>query len=203
MKILIACECSGTVRDEFRKLGHDAWSCDILDTTASPKFHIKNCVYEVIGDGWDMMIAHPPCTFLCCSGNGWMNHPLYPNRAADREEAARFFMDLVNAPISKIAVENPIGVMSSRFRKPDQIVQPWMFGDEAQKSTCLWLKGLPKLIPTNIVGRGEFITHASGKKKPKWFADALNLSAEERRSVRSKTFQGIAKAMAEQWGGQV
>lgn len=160
------------------------------------------------------MIAHPPCTFLSSSGAQWYYHPddkllpiekrrphpKYPTRALDREMGVGFFMALMNAPIAHIAVENPVGIMSTRFRKPDQIVQPYWFGDEATKSTCLWLKNLPVLNPTNMVGKGEILTLSNGTKIPKWFSDAFRLPKEERQKVRSKTFPGFAEAMAEQWG---
>jgi hypothetical protein len=141
---------------------------------------------------------HPPCTHLCVSGARW-----WPAKVADGSQQAGidFFLALANANIPKIAVENPIGLMSKKYRKPDQIIQPWQFGDEAQKSTCLWLKGLPKLIPTNIVGTGEIVTFKSGVRQPKWYFETLKLSAVERTKARNRTFQGIANAMATQWGG--
>ena len=161
------------------------------------------------------MIAHPPCTYLAVSGAQWFYHPedkelpvgdrrphpKYPTRTADREDAIRFFMALANAPIEKIAIENPIGVISSRWRKPDQIVQPFMFGDNARKTTCFWLKNLPLLEPTKLVDEGERIYFKSGKSQPKWYSDAFVKAKtnEERRTLRSKTFQGMAKAMASQW----
>ena len=217
MKVLIACEESQAVTKAFRELGHEAYSCDILPASGGhPEWHIQRDVFEVINEGWDLMVAHPPCTFLAVSGASWYYHPedknlpveqrrphpKYPNRAMDREMAVGFFMALMNAPIERIAVENPIGIMSSRFRKPDQIIQPWQFGDSASKSTCLWLKNLPKLTATDIVDKGEVVTCSSGKSMPKWYADALYTAntKEERQTLRSKTFPGIAKAMAEQWG---
>ena len=162
-----------------------------------------------------MMIAHPPCTYLAVSGAQWYYHPddkhlpvekrrphpKYPNRAKDREEAIEFFIALANAPIEKIVIENPIGIISSRYKKPDQVVQPFMFGDEARKTTCLWLKNVPPLKPTKMVGEGERIYFKSGKSQPKWYSDAFvkSKSHEERRTMRSKTFPGMAKAMAKQW----
>lgn len=231
LNVLVACEESQRVCAEFRMLGHNAYSCDILSCSGGhPEWHFKQDVLEVIKnnggmletgeelfiDGeWDIMVAHPPCTYLSSSGAKWYYHPddkglpiekrrphpKFPNRAADREEAASFFMELMNAPIKHIAVENPIGIMSTRFRKADQIVQPYYFGDEATKSTCLWLKNLPLLEPTNIVGKGEMVELSSGKKLPKWYSDALvkAKTPEERRNLRSKTFPGFAKAIAEQW----
>ena len=231
MNVLIACEESQRVCIEFRKLGHNAYSCDILPSSGGhSEWHFKQDVFEVIKNKgeiletgneyyiegeWDLMIAHPPCTYLAVSGASWYYHPedknlpfdkrrphpKFPNRAYDREEAVKFFMKIINSNIEHIAVENPIGIMSTRYRKPDQIIQPYYFGEEFSKKTCLWLKNLPLLKPTKIVGKGEIITYASGKRMAKWFSDALTKSKtpEERRSLRSKTFLGIAKAMAKQW----
>lgn len=211
MKVLIACEESQAVTKEFRKLGHEAFSCDILPCSGGhPEWHYQQDVFEVIDKGWDMMIAHPPCTFLAVSGARWLynkdgskNEERWRNQA----EALDFVQRLMDAPINKIAIENPISVISSQIRKPDQIVHPWMFGDKASKSTCFWLKNLPLLEPTNIVEKGEFVDFISKKgvkkKQPKWYFDALSKAktAEERRTLRSKTFMGIANAMADQWGG--
>ena len=209
MKILVACEESQAVTKELRKLGHQAFSCDLLPCSGGyPEWHFKQDVFEVIKQGWDMMIAHPPCTFLAVSGARWLynkdgskNVERYKNQA----EALDFVQKLMDAPINKIAIENPISVISSNIRKPDQIIQPYMFGDKAQKSTCLWLKNLPKLVPTDIVDKGEFIEFISKKgvkkKQPKWYFDALKdaKTPAERRTLRSKTFKGIAEAMATQW----
>ena len=209
MKILVACEESQAVTKELRKLGHQAFSCDLLPCSGGhPEWHFKQDVFEVIKQGWDMMIAHPPCTFLAVSGARWLynkdgskNVERYKNQA----EALDFVQKLMDAPINKIAIENPISVISSNIRKPDQIIQPYMFGDKAQKSTCLWLKNLPKLVPTDIVEKGEFIEFISKKgvkkKQPKWYFDALKdaKTPAERRTLRSKTFKGIAEAMATQW----
>ena len=203
MKILVACEESQAVTKELRYLGHEAYSCDLLACSGgNPKWHLKQNVFEVIDDGWDMMIAFPPCTDLAVSG---ARH--FKRKVADgsQQKSIDFFMALANCDILKIAIENPIGIMSGKWRKPDQIIQPWMFGDKAQKSTCLWLKGLPKLTPTNIVDKGEFFEFISkkGEKKrmPMWYYQALKIAKtpEQRRTLRSKTFEGIAKAMAEQW----
>ena len=202
MKILIACEFSGTVRDAFIGGGHDAMSCD-LEPTSVPGPHYQGNVMDIINDGWDLMIAHPPCTYLTVTGNKWFKPEYanrFPTRHQDREDAANFFMALANANIPKIAIENPIGVMSTRYKKPSQVVHPWQFGHEASKSTCLWLKGLPLLQPTNVVSKGEFVTYKSGKRMTKWYADAASLSPKERAKVRNTTFQGIADAMATQWG---
>ena len=161
------------------------------------------------------MIAHPPCTYLAVSGARWFYHPddkhlptekrrahpRFPDRAQKREEALDFFTRLCEAPIKHIAVENPVGTVNTRYRKPDQTVQPWMFGDEASKKTCLWLKNLPHLKPTKIVGEGEKVVLSSGRSLPKWYSDSFNtkISTEERRTLRSKTFQGFANAIASQW----
>jgi hypothetical protein len=209
MRILVACEESQAVTKELRKLGHEAFSCDLLPCSGGyPEWHYQQDVFEVIDKGWDMMIAHPPCTFLAVSGARWLynkdgskNEERWKNQA----EALDFVRRLMDAPIDKIAIENPISVISSNIRKPEQIIQPWMFGDKAQKSTCLWLKNLPLLEPTDIVEKGEFIEFISKKgvkkKQPKWYFDALKnaKTPEERRTLRSKTFKGIAEAMAKQW----
>lgn len=204
-KILVACEESQTVTKILRELGHQAFSCDLLPCSGGhPEWHYQQDVFQVIGQGWDLMIAHPPCTFLSVSGarhlynkDGSKNLDRWTNQKL----ALDFVQALMNAPIEKIAIENPVSVISSQIRKPDQIIQPWMFGDEATKTTCLWLKNLPKLEPTNIVGKGERTVFKSGKSHPKWYADALAnaKSPGERRTLRSKTFEGIARAMATQW----
>lgn len=231
MKVLVACEESQAVTKELRLLGHEAYSCDLLKCSGGhPEWHFNMDVFKVIenkggslqnGDNvkikgnWDLMIAHPPCTFLSVSGARWYYHPddrdipfkqrrphpRFPNRAKDREDALEFFIKLLEAPIERIAVENPVGIVSTRYKKPNQTVHPWMFGDEASKATCLWLKNLPLLTPTNIVGKGERVLLSSGKSLPKWYSDALTLSKSdaERRTMRSKTFEGLARAMAEQW----
>lgn len=204
MRVLVACEFSGTVRDAFLKQGHYAMSCDLepCDSSTSGD-HYQGNVLDILNHGWDLMIAHPPCTYLTVTGNKWFKPEYkdrFPTRAQDREDAKEFFMQLVNAPIDKIAIENPIGIMSTVYRKPDQIIQPWQFGHEASKATCLWLKNLPKLEHTNVVDKGEFVTYKSGKRMSKWYADAASLSPKEREKIRNKTFQGIADAMAQQWG---
>jgi len=216
MRILIACEESQAVTIELRKLGHEAFSCDILPCSGEhPEWHIQGDVLEQLDKGWDMMVAHPPCTYLSVSGARWMYHPddkhlptkerrphpKFPNRRQQQTEGLQFVQALMDAPIDKIAIENPVSVISSQIRKPDQIVQPYHFGDEARKTTCLWLKNLPKLKHTNMVGQGEVTTYASGRTMPKWYADALKLPPKERQKLRSKTFPGIAQAIAEQWGG--
>lgn len=190
MRILIACECSGKVRDAFVKRGHDVLSCD-LQPTEVPGPHYQGSVFDVIDACWDLIIAHPPCTHLAVSG---AKH--FPAKRLDGRQAAAisFFMRMVNAPAPMVAIENPVGIMSTLYREPDQIIQPWQFGDEFQKSTCLWLKGLPLLQHTKIVGKGEFVTTPSGKRLPKWYSDNKDSK------TRSRTFDGIAEAMASQWG---
>jgi hypothetical protein len=200
MKILIACEYSGAVRDQFIKLGHEAMSCDLLPTDV-PGPHYQGDVFDIINEGWDMMIAFPPCTHLAVSGAAWFEEKRKDGR---QDEALQFVRDLMNAPIEKIAIENPLGIISSRIKPYDQIIQPWMFGDPFQKSTCLWLKGLQPLKATKIVHKGEFKewTNSKGQKKrqPMWFFESLS-KGDLRWKIRSQTFPGIAKAMAEQWTG--
>ena len=192
MRVLIACEYSGTVRDAFIARGHEALSCDLLPTDA-PGPHYQGDVRDILDDGWDLMIAHPPCTHLAVSGARW-----FKDKGPQQAEALDFVRLLLDAPIPRIALENPVSIISSRIRKPDQCIQPWQFGHEASKRTCLWLKGLPKLQPTNIVSAGEFITYTSGKRMPKWYAELRN--HPDRWKLRSTTFPGIAAAMADQWG---
>ena len=210
MRILVACEESQAVTKELRKLGHEAFSCDLLPCSGGhSEWHYQQDVFEVIEKGWDMMIAHPPCTFLAVSGARWLYNKdgsKNEDRWNSQAEALDFVQRLMDAPIDKIAIENPISVISSQIRKPDQIIQPWMFGDKAQKSTCLWLKSLPKLEPTDIVGKGEFkewVCKKTGKNKKQalWYYEALQKAKTpaERRTLRSKTFKGIAEAMANQW----
>ena len=195
MKILVACEFSGTVREAFAKLGHDAWSCDI-ESTSLPGNHYQGDMFDIVNNGWDLIIAHPPCTHLAVSG---ARH--FEKKRADgrQQQGIDFFMRVINIDVPKLAVENPIGIMSTLYRKPEQIIQPFEYGHEATKSTCLWLKGLPLLKPTNIVSKGEFVTFPSGKRMNKWYADSSKLSPKEREKWRNKTFQGIADAMAKQW----
>ena len=204
MKVLIACEFSGAVRDAFIKAGHEAMSCDLLPTEA-PGPHYQGSVLDILYDGWDLMVAHPPCTYLTLTGNKWFKPEYaarFPTRHKDRKEAIEFFMLLANAPIPKIAIENPIGVMSSRYRKPNQIIQPWQYGFPTTKATCLWLKGLPNLVPTNIVSKGEVVISKSGNRMSKWYYETSKLPLKNgiRAKARSVTFQGIADAMAAQWG---
>ena len=204
MRVLVACEFSGIVRDAFRARGHDAISCDLLPSER-PGPHIQGDVLPHLGDGWDLMIAHPPCTDLALSGARW-----WPAKKADgRQQAAvEFFRRLTEAPIPRKAVENPIGIMSRLYRRPDQIVQPYWFGDSVQKATCLWLWGLPRLTPTKVVDRGPICTAPNGKKHGgahtmrglvttpvAWH----NRHPKDRGLWRSRTFPGLATAMAEQW----
>jgi hypothetical protein len=206
MRVLVACEESQAVTIELRKLGHEAFSCDLLPCSGGhPEWHFKEDMFEVIKrePKFDLMIAFPPCTDLAVSG---ARH--FERKIADgsQSKSIKFFMDVINADVERIAVENPIGIMSRLYKKPNQIIQPYWFGDKAQKSTCLWLKNLPNLEPTDIVEKGEFKEwndRKTGKLKRQalWYYEALQKakSPEERRTLRSKTFQGIANAMAEQW----
>ena len=206
MKVLVACEESQRVTLAFRELGHKAYSCDIEPCSGGhPEWHIQGDALDVINDGWDLLIAHPPCTYLTVTGNRWFNVERYGEKAIERhrlrEEAATFFMNFVQADCPRIAVENPIGYMSTVFRKPDQIIHPYMFGDPERKATCLWLKGLIPLKPTNVV-EPRIVRYKNGKGTDSaWHVETLKLPPKERAKERSKTFPGIAKAMAEQWGG--
>ncbi len=204
MRILLACEESQAVTKELRAKGHEAFSCDILPCSGGhPEWHLQQDVTELLKQKWDMIIAFPPCTYLTVTGNRWFNIERYGDKAikrhADRKEAIDFFMMFAYADCEKIAIENPVGVMSSEWRKPNQIINPYQFGDAFEKKTCLWLKGLPELKPTNIVEPPKRTEFKSGKTMPSWYADAWKLPKEERAKLRSKTFPGIAKAMAEQW----
>ncbi|MES2783394.1 MAG: DNA cytosine methyltransferase [Pseudomonadota bacterium] len=190
MRVLVACEFSATVRDAFRALGHDAWSCDLLPTDGDPRWHYQDSIFHVLAKGhwhWDLMIAHPPCTDLSVSG---ARH--FPAKIADGRQgrALDFVRSLMAAPVERIAIENPISVISSKIRKPDQIIQPWQFGHGETKATCLWLQGLPKLVPTDIVEGREQKMFRLPPSADRW-------------KLRSKTYAGIAAAMAMQWGGVV
>lgn len=195
MRVLIACEFSGVVRDAFRARGHDAWSCDLLPAEDGSAYHIRGDVLDAIIAGcpsrphspympheWDLMIAHPPCTHLAVSGARW-----FKDKLAEQAEALEFVRKLMSAPIPRIAIENPVSIISSRIRKPDQIIQPWMFGHGETKATCLWLKNLPKLLPTSIVDGREARVHRLPPTPDRW-------------KLRSITYPGIAAAMAAQWG---
>ena len=206
MNILVACEESGTVRDAFIQRGHNAISCDIIPSS-SPGPHLQQDVTPILKEKWDLIIAFPPCTHLAVSG---AKHFEKKRLNGKQREAINFFMKFINANSEKIAIENPVGIISGNYikkhfpdlckkydlpKKSTQIIQPWQFGHEAQKTTCLWLKNLPKLKPTKLVDKGEFWVSPDGKKRmPKWFSD------NKCSKIRSKTFQGIAEAMAEQWG---
>ena len=196
MRVLVACEFSGTVRDAFIRNGHEAISCD-LEPTDAPGPHYQGDVFDIIDDGFDLMIAHPPCTHLAISG---ARHFAKKREDGRQQQGIDFFMKLTNSNIPRYAIENPVGIMSSFFRKPDQIIQPWQYGYNTTKATCLWLKGLPLLKPTNIVDKGGVWTAKSGKRMSQWFYDSSRLPPKEREKMRNKTFQGIADAMANQWG---
>ena len=225
MNVLVACEESQRVCAAFREKGHNAFSCDILPCSGGhPEWHIEKDVLKVINpenDGemeaisfwtmddkihiverWDLIIAHPPCTYLTLAGNKWFKPEFadrFPDRQKQRKEAVDFFMAIANADCDKIAIENPVGIMSSQWRKPDQYIEPYMFGDPEKKKTGFWLKGLPLLKPTNIVE--PVIIHCkSGANEPRWHMETMHLPKEERSRVRSQTFPGIAKAFADQWG---
>lgn len=217
MNALIAFEESQEITKAFREKGIEAFSCDLEPCSGGyPQYHFQCDVRDVLDNRWDLMIAHPPCTYLSVSGAKWYYHPddkdlpykerrphpRFPDRAEHREEAVSLFMELTDAPIDHIAIENPVGIMSTRYRKPDQIIQPYQFGEPHAKKTCLWIQGLPLLQPTEEV-EPEYVTTKSGKRMPKWYNDAWNLPEHERRKVRSKTFEGVAKAMADQWGDAV
>lgn len=200
MRVLVACEFSGIVRNAFAAKGHDAWSCDLLPSE-TPGKHIQGDALEAIKEGWDLMIAHPPCTHLACSGAAWFERKRVNGQQA---EGIRLFMKFATASIERICIENPVGIMSTIWREPDQVIQPFYFGDEFQKTTCLWLKNLRPLVRIlesdlfdlkTHVGRGEMVKFASGKIMPKWYADARGDGHK-----RSKTFSGVANAMADQWG---
>lgn len=180
-KVLVACEFSGRVRQAFKEQGFEAWSCDLLDTEI-PGLHFKGDVREVLYDKWDLIIGFPPCTRLAVSGARW-----FKGREKEQEDAICFFRTLLNAPCERIAIENPVSVISTRIRKPDQIIQPWQFGEPEQKATCLWLKNLPKLKPTKVLNEREQRVWKESPGPDRW-------------KRRSRTYLGIAKAMAEQWG---
>lgn len=227
MKVLIACEESQRVCIAFRKRGHEAYSCDIQEPSGGhPEWHIFGDALKAIEGGrvttmdgkthdigrWDLLIAHPPCTYLTVSGNRYFNVDKYGNKARERLlarlDAARFFLAFALSDIPKIAVENPVGVMSTLFRKPDQIIQPYFFGDNARKTTCLWLKGLHQLEPTNVVEPGQILkggysVNASANYATDENGKILRWSDPRTAKERSKTFPGIAEAMAEQWGGGI
>jgi hypothetical protein len=197
MKILLACEESQTVCQEFRNLGHEAYSNDILETSGShPEWHLQGDVQDYLYHDWDLIIAFPPCTDLASSGAAWFEQ----KRKDGRQEASiNFFMLFTKLDCQRVVIENPVGIMSSQYRKPDQIIQPHQFGDPYEKRTCLWLKGVPLLKATNQVKPEARTIYASGKSMPTWYADAWGKPKSDRSRIRSKTFPGIAKAMANQW----
>jgi len=206
MKVLVACEESQTVAKAFRELGHEAYSCDIEPCSGGhPEWHIQDDVLDHFKDGWDMMIAHPPCTYLTVTANKWLKDQparksgalVGDERRRARGEAVKFFMVLVSADIPRICIENPVGIMSSHWRKPDQIVQPFQFGHPEPKKTCLWLKNLRLLVPTGVV-EPEYMISNSGKRLARWYYQPSQ--SPERQKMRNKTFPGIARAMATQWG---
>lgn len=187
LRVLVACEYSGRVRNAFRAFGHDAWSCDLLPSEDDSRFHVEGDCLALLGEGWDLLIAHPPCTHLAVSG---ARHFAAKRADGRQQDAIDFFMALANAPVPRIAVENPVCIMSSVWRKPDQTIQPWQFGHGETKATCLWLKGLTPLRATNIVPGREARVHRMPPGPDRW-------------KERSRTFEGIASAMAEQWGNPV
>lgn len=214
-KALVACEYSRTTANRLVSLGFYTVSCDILDPDTDG-IHYKGDVRDILDDGWDLLIGHPPCTYLAVSGSGWFYHPedkhlpkesrrphpKYPNRKNDREKAVDFFLCLYNSNIKYIALENPVSVLSSLFRKPDQTIQPYWFGDDAEKKTCLWTKNLPKLVPTDIITPTRVTVESSGKTYSKWWWDTCLLPTKngERSHARNKSFDGIADAFRDQWG---
>lgn len=227
MKILVACEESQAVTKELRRLGHEAYSCDIEPCSGGrPEWHINgNCLpllspkddgelkaicFSTMNDEihivekWDMIIAHPPCTYLTNAGNKWFKleyKDRFPDRQKQREEAVKFFMEIWNADCDKVAIENPQGIMSTRFRPPDQYIEPYMFGDQEKKKTGFWLRGISPLKPTKVV-EPIIVKCKSGAMEPRWHMETMKLPAKERSKQRSKTFPGVARAMAEQWAGK-
>lgn len=193
MRVLVACEFSGVVRDAFTAAGHDATSCDLLDSE-KPGKHIKGNVLEVLEQDWDLIIAHPPCTYLASSGARW-----WPTRASEQAKAIGFFLIFAHVPCPRVAIENPVGIMSTAWRKSDQIIQPFQFGHPEWKTTCLWLKGLPKLVPTGCVEADKTV---GGGKRPGRISSAIHRMSpgKHRQRERSRTYAGIAAAMADQWG---
>ena len=194
MRVLVACEESQAVTKALRAKGHEAFSCDLLPASGGhPEYHMQCNVLEVLDQGWDMMIGFPPCDHLAVSGARW-----FPEKRADgrQQQGVELFLALAHAPIPRVAIENPVGIMSTLWRKPDQIIQPWQFGDEATKTTCLWLRNMPPLMPTKVVGKGALRLMRNGSYHPLWISDAPH---KNRKVIRSRTFPGIAEAMASQW----
>ena len=224
MKVLVACEESQAVCIAFRNLGHEAYSCDLQECSGGhPEWHIVgdvlplingNCEFctvdgtmHVIDGKWDLLIAHPPCTYLTCTANRWLDTGKYGAKAwermKERKKAISFFYKFVMSNCDKVVIENPVGAMSTAYRKPDQIIQPYFFGDPFEKKTCLWLKGVNPLIPTNVCKPEKRHFFKSSNSMPEWYVKLASLPKEERSKARSKTFPGIAQAMAEQWGGNI
>jgi site-specific DNA-cytosine methylase len=208
LRILVACEESQAVTKQFRALGHEAYSCDILpESGGHPEWHLQQDVTKLLEQQWDLIIAFPPCTYLTVTGNRWFNVEKYGDKALkrieDRKDAINFFMLFANANADHIAIENPVGIMSTEWRKPNQIINPFQFGDPFEKKTCLWLKGLPELTATNIVEPAPRKFFESGKSMPAWYAECWHLPSDERSKMRSKTFPGIAEAMAKQWSEHI
>ena len=208
LRILVACEESQAVTKQFRALGHEAYSCDILpESGGHPEWHLQQDVTKLLEQQWDLIIAFPPCTYLTVTGNRWFNVEKYGDKALkrieDRKDAINFFMLFANANADHVAIENPVGIMSTEWRKPNQIINPFQFGDPFEKKTCLWLKGLPELTATNIVEPAPRKFFESGKSMPAWYAECWHLPSDERSKMRSKTFLGIAEAMAKQWSEHI
>jgi site-specific DNA-cytosine methylase len=208
LRILVACEESQAVTKQFRALGHEAYSCDILpESGGHPEWHLQQDVTKLLEQQWDLIIAFPPCTYLTVTGNRWFNVEKYGDKALkrieDRKDAINFFMLFANANADHVAIENPVGIMSTEWRKPNQIINPFQFGDPFEKKTCLWLKGLPELTATNIVEPAPRKFFESGKSMPAWYAECWHLPSDERSKMRSKTFPGIAEAMAKQWSEHI
>lgn len=199
LRVLVACEETQEVTKALRRRGHEAFSCDVLECSGGhPEWHLKQDVLPLLEEDWDMILAFPPCTDLAASGARWFAEK---RKSGAQQRSIEFFMAFAEAPCERIAIENPVGIMSTRWRKPDQIVQPWWFGDEATKTTCLWLKGLPKLKPTKVVGRGERHVTKSGRSLPAWYN--IPPTVKDRAKIRSQTFPGFAEAMADQWADVV
>lgn len=197
MRVLVACEFSGIVREAFAAKGHDAWSCDLLPTEI-PGQHYEGDVTDILQDGWDLVIAHPPCTYLCAPGVCWNTRR--PERWNETYLARDFVQHLWDANTERVVIENPAGWLNKNWMRPSQSIQPWMFGHEATKLTCLWIRGLPNLRPTKVVGRGEFYLLKNGDRMSKWSHKRSSTKQRGRATVASRTFTGIAAAMADQWG---
>jgi hypothetical protein len=205
MRVLLACEESQAVCKEFRERGHEAYSCDLLPCSGDhPEWHLQLDVTQLLKQKWDLIIAFPPCTYLTVTGNRWFNVERYGEKAIqrmkDREDGINFFMMFANSDCERVVIENPVGIMSSVWKKPSQIINPYQFGDPFEKKTCLWIKGLPNLVPTDVVQPPPRKVYASGKSMPAWYCEAWGKPKAERSTLRSKTFPGIARAMADQWG---